>query len=84
LKNRIGGFPMAHPIKMITYQDLHKLNHSVKQLENWHERFKQIKEDSPKPTISDAFFYEHEKIVNDLNDEAKKLKRKKKLKYFVI
>lgn len=68
---------MVHPVKKITYQDLHKLNDSLQQLNNWHEKFSLIKNSS---TISDEFFYEHERILKTLDEEVQGLKRKPKLK----
>lgn len=75
---------MAHPVKMITYQDLHKLNHSIQQLSNWHEKINLIKNNSNSHAISDDLYYEHERILKILNEEIEKLKCKKKLKNILI
>lgn len=71
---------MAHPVKMITYQDLCKLNHSIQQLENWHETFSSLRNNIHNHSIPDNFFYEHERILKTLAQEMQKLKSKKKLK----
>lgn len=75
---------MAHPVKMITYQDLHKLNHSIQQLVSWHEKFSWMKNNSHNLTISDDLFYEHERILKTLDEEVEELKRKPKLKHILI
>lgn len=75
---------MAHPVKMITYQDLHKLNHSIQQLKNWHETFSSLKNNTQNHSIPDNLFYEHERILKTLAQETQKLKTKQKLKNILI
>ncbi|ALS02060.1 hypothetical protein ATZ33_11895 [Enterococcus silesiacus] len=75
---------MAHPVKMITYQDLHKLNHSIQQLKNWHETFSSLKNNTQNLSIPDNLFYEHERILKTLAQETQKLKSKGKLKNILI
>ncbi|MGX7150193.1 hypothetical protein [Enterococcus ureasiticus] len=75
---------MAHPVKMITYQDLHKLNHSIQQLKNWHETFSLLKNNTHNHSIPDNLFYEHERILKTLTRETHKLKSKEKLKNILI
>ena len=75
---------MAHPVKMITYQDLHKLNHSIQQLKNWHKTFSSLKNNTQNHSIPDNLFYEHERILKTLDQETHKLKTKKKLKNILI
>ncbi|EOL50373.1 hypothetical protein [Enterococcus caccae] len=75
---------MAHPVKMITYQDLHKLNHSIQQLKNWHETFSLLKNKPHTHSIPDNLFYEHERILKTLTQETHKLKTKEKLKNILI
>jgi hypothetical protein len=75
---------MTHPVKMITYQDLHKLNHSIQQLKNWHEAFCSLKSNTQNHSIPDNFFYEHKRILKSLDQEVQKLKTKEKLKNILI
>lgn len=75
---------MAHPVKMITYQDLHKLNHSIQQLQNWHKTFRSLKNNTQNHFIPDNLFYEHERILKILAQETHKLKTKEKLKNILI
>ena len=75
---------MAHPVKMITYQDLHKLNHSIQLLKNWHETFSSLKNKTQNHSIPDNLFYEHERILKILTQETHKLKTKEKLKNILI
>lgn len=75
---------MAHPVKMITYQDLHKLNHSIQQLKNWHETISSLKNNTQNHFIPDNLFYEHERILKTLTQETHKLKTKEKLKNILI
>ena len=75
---------MPYPVKMITYQDLHKLHHLIQQLKNWHETFSSLKNNTQNPSIPDNLFYEHERILKTLAQETQKLKSKKKLKNILI
>ncbi|WP_375179040.1 hypothetical protein [Enterococcus rotai] len=75
---------MAHPVKMITYQDLHKLNHAIQHLKNWHKTFSSLKNNTQNHSIPDNLFYEHERILKTLAQETHKLKTKEKLKNILI
>ncbi|MGG5342905.1 hypothetical protein [Enterococcus sp. AZ192] len=75
---------MAHPVKMITYQDLHKLNHSIQLLKNWHETISSLKNNTQNQFIPDNLFYEHERILKTLTQETQKLKTKEKLKNILL
>lgn len=75
---------MTYPIKKITYQDLHKTSHTIKQLRSWHEELNSLLTPSKEALILKELVLSHNELIVILEEEILKLQQKEKLKNFWV